>query len=139
METSNHSVKLKKRNKKQETLNEDIEHSDMNSQSETDRPIEIVDKRNSNKSDQDRFEDAISYNTLHDEDLDDRNAHNAKHFRGCGKDYPLHPFENVPEYLKHNEYIVNGYRVDIGFVRSLKSLFHWHNGMFKFISLCDLS
>lgn len=47
---------------------------------------------------------------------------------GCGQDYDLHQIHTVPAYLKHNEYIIKGYRADLGFVKSLKSIFHWHNG-----------
>lgn len=51
-----------------------------------------------------------------------------KIYKACKRDYELYHFKNVPEYLKHNEYIHHGYRVDIGYIRAFKSLFHWHNG-----------
>ena len=51
-----------------------------------------------------------------------------KTYKTCHRDYDLHHYQNVPDYLKHNEYIHHGYRADIGLSRSFKSLFHWHNG-----------
>lgn len=39
----------------------------------------------------------------------------------------LFHWNDLPEYLKDNEYIVTGYRADTGFLGSLKSLFRLHN------------
>ncbi|EPS71737.1 hypothetical protein M569_03024 [Genlisea aurea] len=53
----------------------------------------------------------------------------------CGKkkkkkkksEYALKSFEELPEYMKDNEFILRYYRVDWPFKESLLSLFRWHN------------
>lgn len=60
--------------------------------------------------------------------LEVRKSNGVKYYKTCHRDYELHHIQNVPSYLKHNEYIHHGYRADIGLIRAFKSLFHWHNG-----------
>lgn len=45
----------------------------------------------------------------------------------CVKDYDLHHFMHLPDYLKHNPHITHGYRVNLSFKQTTYSLFHWHN------------
>lgn len=45
----------------------------------------------------------------------------------CMKDYDLHHYMHLPDYLKHNPHITHGYRVNLSFKQTTYSLFHWHN------------
>ncbi|KAI3513817.1 hypothetical protein L1887_12000 [Cichorium endivia] len=42
-------------------------------------------------------------------------------------EYPLLRFEDLPEYMKDNEFILNYYRADWPLKQALFSLFRWHN------------
>ena len=46
------------------------------------------------------------------------------------RDYPLLEYYKTEEYLRHNPYIIHGYRSNLNFWQTLKSLVHVHNGMF---------
>ncbi|GKC16771.1 heptahelical transmembrane protein 1-like protein [Tanacetum coccineum] len=43
------------------------------------------------------------------------------------KEYPLLRFDELPEYMKDNEFILNYYRADWPLKQAFFSLFHWHN------------
>src|SRR5689334_14006050 len=45
----------------------------------------------------------------------------------CAKDYNLHHFMHLPDYLKHNPHITHGYRVGLSLRQTTNSFFHWHN------------
>eukprot|EP00823_Brevimastigomonas_motovehiculus_P002471 TRINITY_DN1507_c0_g1_i1.p1 TRINITY_DN1507_c0_g1~~TRINITY_DN1507_c0_g1_i1.p1 ORF type:complete len:453 (+),score=28.10 TRINITY_DN1507_c0_g1_i1:61-1419(+) len=45
----------------------------------------------------------------------------------CGKPTDLRDWNNLPAYLRDNPYILSGYRVNLGLLRSVKSLFELHN------------
>lgn len=45
----------------------------------------------------------------------------------CSKDYELHQFVHLPDYLRHNPHITHGYRVNLTLKQTTFSLFHWHN------------
>lgn len=45
----------------------------------------------------------------------------------CAKDYDLHHYMHLPDYLKHNPHITHGYRVGLSMKQTTMSLFHWHN------------
>ena len=46
------------------------------------------------------------------------------------KDYPLKRFNEIPNYMKHNRFVINGYRVHLTVKQTIASLFHLHNGTF---------
>lgn len=43
------------------------------------------------------------------------------------KEYPLLRYDELPEYMKDNEFILNYYRSDWPLKQAFFSLFHWHN------------
>jgi adiponectin receptor len=45
----------------------------------------------------------------------------------CVKDYDLHHYMHLPDYLKHNPHITHGYRVNLSLRQTTFSFFHWHN------------
>lgn len=47
--------------------------------------------------------------------------------QGTRTEYPLLRFEDLPEYMKDNEFILNYYRADWPLKQALFSLFRWHN------------
>jgi len=47
---------------------------------------------------------------------------------GYARGYTLRGIDDTPDYLRHNPYILSGYRVDLPFRLALASLFHIHNG-----------
>lgn len=47
--------------------------------------------------------------------------------RNIKKDYPLLRYEELPEYMKDNEYILNYYRADWSLKHAFVSLFLCHN------------
>lgn len=45
----------------------------------------------------------------------------------CGRDYVLHQYQQLPDFLKHNPHIHTGYRVNLTVKQTTFSFFHWHN------------
>eukprot|EP01121_Diplochlamys_sp_Union-15-3_P020839 TRINITY_DN8255_c0_g1_i2.p1 TRINITY_DN8255_c0_g1~~TRINITY_DN8255_c0_g1_i2.p1 ORF type:complete len:222 (+),score=5.38 TRINITY_DN8255_c0_g1_i2:34-699(+) len=45
----------------------------------------------------------------------------------CKRKYPLYNWAQIPIFLKHNEYIIDYYRVQLSWYDCLQSVFHWHN------------
>ena len=45
----------------------------------------------------------------------------------CVRNYDLHCYPQIPDYLQHNPFIEAGYRVNLSFWQTTYSFFHWHN------------
>lgn len=62
-------------------------------------------------------------------ELDEANDLLQKHVGAtcCARDYDLHHYQQLPDYLKHTPHILQGYRVGLSMRQTTFSFFHWHN------------
>jgi hypothetical protein len=62
--------------------------------------------------------------------LSNHREKHVTHSHGRLRDYLLHKYEDLPEYLRDNFYITEGYRVHFDVKLCFHSLFRWHNGAY---------
>ena len=61
----------------------------------------------------------------------DESLPKKKFYSFLSKNYELINYNQLPDFMRFNVFIQTGYRPQLPFLHTLKSIFHYHNGLFS--------